>query len=411
VFYICALFDDKRGGRFPQLFTTDTAMLERFAKEYDRPGMSVYQCVGTLQPGAQRRAKNTVAELTALHVDIDLRMLATPPEEVRRKLSELSLSLPVEIRNSGGGYHVIAKLKEPVRAGTPEFERANKVRGALTRMLCGDPAPDHEAALLRKVGTHNTKYGEPRLCQVEKAGAPVDIADLEAFVELYDAKPQFEWAPKLNGHTHKPERKEPEETENGFDDNPCRELNNAALKNLPAWVPELLPDAKRRSGRYPAYDAVNPSRESSTGRPYEQRNRNLGIVGSGIKDFGTGKGYSPLDLVMAVRGTGLAEAFCWLEEKLLGPKPDIEIDLDKIIEAQESPSIATELTDDAGGGDDGDGDSYPEMEKDLEILGTPWFLDAARPQADDRPLLCSVSFGTVHWLHRRRYRIGKDIHG
>ena len=158
-------------------------MLERFAKEYDRPGMSVYQCVGTLQPGAQRRAKNTVAELTALHVDIDLRMLATPPEEVRRKLSELSLSLPVEIRNSGGGYHVIAKLKEPVRAGTPEFERANKVRGALTRMLCGDPAPDHEAALLRKVGTHNTKYGEPRLCQVEKAGAPVDIADLEAFVE------------------------------------------------------------------------------------------------------------------------------------------------------------------------------------------------------------------------------------
>src|SRR5262249_51453472 len=117
-------------------------MLERFAKEYDRPGMSVYQCVSRLQPGAQRRARDTVAELTVLHVDIDLRMLVTPPEVVRQKLLELSLSLPVEVRNSGGGYHVVVELKEPVRAGTPEFERANKVRAALTRMLCGDPAPD-----------------------------------------------------------------------------------------------------------------------------------------------------------------------------------------------------------------------------------------------------------------------------
>jgi hypothetical protein len=207
MYYICALYDDKRGERFPQLFTTDATALERFAREWDRPGMSVYQCISTLQPNAQRRSRETVAELNVLHVDIDLRMLTAPPEAVRDRLLELSASLPFEIRNSGGGFHVLAELKEPVRVGTREFNRATAARGALTRMLCGDPAPNHEAALLRRVGTHNTKYGEPRLCDVEKSGAPVDLTDVEAFVDLYSDKPQFEWAPKLNGRAHEPVEK------------------------------------------------------------------------------------------------------------------------------------------------------------------------------------------------------------
>jgi len=129
----------------------------------------------------------------------------------------------------------------------------------------------------------------------------------------------------------------------GFDDNPCADLNSAALKNLPAWVPELgLYNCKRRSGRYPAFDAVPSFRPSTTGRPLEERKRNLGIVGSGIKDFGTGKSYSPLDLVIVTRSCSLAEAFCWLEEKLLPQKPDVQIDLDKIIEAQDAPPAAPE---------------------------------------------------------------------
>lgn len=189
MYYICALHDDRRGGWFPQLFTKDQSALERFAEEWDRPGMSVYQCISTLLPNAQRRAKDTVAELTALHVDIDSRMLATSPEMVRQKLLELSASLPIEIRDSGGGFHVLVELKEPVRAGTPEFERANKARKALTQMLCGDPAPDHDAALLRKVGTHNTKYGEPRLCQVERLvlrSSSLTLKRLSSFIMVHN---------------------------------------------------------------------------------------------------------------------------------------------------------------------------------------------------------------------------------
>jgi hypothetical protein len=160
------------------------------------------------------------------------------------------------------------------------------------------------------------------------------------------------------------------EIESGFDANPCADLNRTGLHNLPAWVPALLPDAKRRKGRYPAYDAVNPSRPSSTGRPYEQRKRNLGIVSTGIRDFGIDQSYSPLDLVMAVRGTDLAEAFCWLEEKLLGPKPGIEVDWEKIADTQDAPSAAPEDGNDTGD-DNGGTDTKTENPDDVWV-GKEW---------------------------------------
>src|SRR5262249_17383502 len=42
------------------------------------------------------------------------------------------------------------------------------------------------------------------------------------------------------------------------------------------------------------------------------------ISSRGIVGFGTGKGYSPLDLVMASRACGLNEAFDWLTTQLVG---------------------------------------------------------------------------------------------
>jgi hypothetical protein len=118
------------------------------------------------------------------------------------------LPLPLESRDSGGGVHVIAWLKEPIEAGTSEFDRANAARKRLTYLLAGDPAPDHAAALLRRVGTCNFKYGEPRLCHVVQAGEPVDVTEIEELVEhlgdapLFVAKPgqPKPRQPKTNGH-------------------------------------------------------------------------------------------------------------------------------------------------------------------------------------------------------------------
>src|SRR5262245_3259898 len=113
-------------------------------------------------------------------------------------------------------------------------------------------------------------------------------------------------------------------------DSPYAELNQAALTRLPLWVQELpIHRLRRKQGRYAAYEGVAQWRESTTpGRTLEQRDPNLSIVSSGIKDFGDDRGYTPLDLVMAAKGCDLKEAVDWLDERLGwstgGPELDIE---------------------------------------------------------------------------------------
>jgi hypothetical protein len=198
--YFCSLPNVKSADRVPELISDDPVAIAAFVKKWDVPGRGVYECVSVLKPGATRRSLETVGELYQVHTDIDLRSLATPSEIVLSRLQ--GLPLPLELRNSGGGYHVIARLKEPVRAGTPEFDQINQLRKALTRLLCGDPMPDHAAALLRVVGSHNSKYGEPRLCQVIQPGAPIDITEIEELIDLLADRPLFEPLPKTNGRGH-----------------------------------------------------------------------------------------------------------------------------------------------------------------------------------------------------------------
>ena len=120
--------------------------------------------------------------------------------------------------------------------------------------------------------------------------------------------------PKGNGHAG-------EESESPF-----RELNNRALRDLAAWVPELgLYGLKRMSGPHASYRSVASFRPSTTGKPTRERELNLGISGrSGIKDFGTGIGYTPINLVMTVRKLDRAQAIAWLDERLNKDGPEID---------------------------------------------------------------------------------------
>lgn len=97
-------------------------------------------------------------------------------------------------------------------------------------------------------------------------------------------------------------------------ENVWRECNRVALSNLDAWVPQLQIPKLHKNGI--GYLGVAFWRPSSTGRPTAQRRENLGISPTGIKDFGTDQGYSPLDLVIAVFGWGLDDAFRWLSSRL-----------------------------------------------------------------------------------------------
>jgi hypothetical protein len=124
-----------------------------------------------------------------------------------------------------------------------------------------------------------------------------------------------------------PESK-PEVKANGHDDSDdtFRDLNNKALHSLALWVPDLgLQRCKRRRGPHASYDAVAEWRPGTL--PLDQRPFNLSIYPSGIKDFGTNEGYTPIDLVMAARKCEFGTAVDWLRERVL---PKVEVNWDAL---------------------------------------------------------------------------------
>jgi hypothetical protein len=134
----------------------------------------------------------------------------------------------------------------------------------------------------------------------ELPALPGDIAD-----RITDA---LEWF----GYCPEPEHRDPAGDD---DDRPHRRLNDAALAELAAWIPDLGL-YRCRATRNGGYEAVPVWRPSTTGRAPEQRHRNLKIVPEGIRDFGADQGYTPLDLVMAACGCDLDTAFRFLSERL-----------------------------------------------------------------------------------------------
>ena len=100
----------------------------------------------------------------------------------------------------------------------------------------------------------------------------------------------------------------------GGDESPHRQLNEAALADLSAWVPALGLYRCRRTQH--GYEAVALWRPSTTGRPPEKRCLNLKIVPEGVRDFGADQGYTPLDLVMIALACDLETAWKFLSERL-----------------------------------------------------------------------------------------------
>jgi hypothetical protein len=164
-------------------------------------------------------------------------------------------------------------------------------------------------------------------------------------------------------------------SDQGEPEGPYAELNELALRELHKWVPELgIHKLRRRVGRFANYEGVAQWRASTQGRPLEERACNLKVSGLGIRDFGDGRGYSALDLVMAARGTDLFESFCWLDEKLRPISKEWEEGLDRLAEAADAPSIEPGVEDAESDGDgtaakDTDG---KDVDPDDALVGREW---------------------------------------
>jgi hypothetical protein len=93
-----------------------------------------------------------------------------------------------------------------------------------------------------------------------------------------------------------------------------RKVNGAALANLHAWVPHLGLRRLFRAGR--GFKAVAEWRESGSGRAFHLRAPNLSFTSMGIRDFGDGRGYSPIDVVIEARRVSALGALEWLAERV-----------------------------------------------------------------------------------------------
>jgi hypothetical protein len=181
------------------------AQAEAFARREDVPGRAVYDAINTFRDDATRRCIETVEEIVALPVDDDLKDLNEDRETVIKAIMSLPYP-PSELRDSGHGLHPFPILKERVPVtDIAEADRVRKIRTRLTELLCGDPAIDHDAALLRRPGTTNSKDpAQPVVCSVIAAcGATYDPTDLEELINDYIPAPLFTRKPEKEAATLK----------------------------------------------------------------------------------------------------------------------------------------------------------------------------------------------------------------
>jgi len=244
------------------------------------------------------------AGLQLVAVDID----TEEPAEVAAILSALPGS-PVRKRGAKGETHFyLAPATVPNRPYNNTLEPGVKRR--MLDLLC------HGRQTV-SVGTIHPGTGEPYRWTTVDTLENFDVADLPVLpVDIAD---RLSEALAPFGHVDPPVLGE---RDPDAEASTHRQLNDAALANLSAWVPALrLTKCRQVNGGYKAVAAWRPS---SSGRPLSARATNLIINAKGIKDCGEGKGYTALNLVMAACEADLDTAFRWLQEHV-APAPLINL--------------------------------------------------------------------------------------
>jgi hypothetical protein len=141
------------------------AWCQRFKDE------NLYVSVATRNGGG---TKEHIVEIPAVWCDIDFKDLLQA--EAKKRLWE-SPARPSLVVESGGGYHVYWRLKEPAtRKDIPRIEALNR---QIAAYLNGDPQATDASRILRLPGTLNFKYKPPRQVRaVWQTGMDWNLEDL-----------------------------------------------------------------------------------------------------------------------------------------------------------------------------------------------------------------------------------------
>jgi hypothetical protein len=183
------------------LISDDPEEIRKFIEREDRPNRGVFVNRNKLKPGAVRRAKETIDEVLEIPIDIDAKDIQESPATVEQRLAVFPCP-PTRINDSGHGRHAFWVLKEPVStADAAAMAVLETVHKQLVGILCGDAKVSHHAALVRAVGSHNTKFGEWLEVRTIKDEGPTYYLE-ELADKLADIEHPIFTRKKTNGATH-----------------------------------------------------------------------------------------------------------------------------------------------------------------------------------------------------------------
>jgi hypothetical protein len=141
------------------ILTRSTEQITGFVAKWNRPGRGLYFCTATIQPDAARRTKQTLAELVALHIDIDFKSVVETSDEIERVVEQLSPP-PTRVHHSGHGLQLFWRFKTPIPATTENVAAHERLLRRFTDRAGGDPACVDACRLMRLPGTTNSKNGD-----------------------------------------------------------------------------------------------------------------------------------------------------------------------------------------------------------------------------------------------------------
>jgi hypothetical protein len=209
--FICSISDRTRKGnggvRVGRYDDNASGYLaaEEWAQRENKPGRSVYDSVNLFRDGADRRNLNTVAALTCLHADIDLKDVAEGREDVIKRIRAMPLP-PSKVIDSGHGLHVYYIFREPIPVEDAEAATARELRTQLTEYLGADRQVNQDAALMRRPGTTNSKIpDEPVPCAIlwEDRARLYDTTEFDELADCFSGPPILHRKPKdgKKGHS------------------------------------------------------------------------------------------------------------------------------------------------------------------------------------------------------------------
>ena len=154
-----------------------------------------------------------IAAINVCMIDLDLKLLDPKvigdeaagsaevfyEQHVRHWLDRDPVLKKAEVRDTGGGLHVLLQLDEPVII-VPGQQRAwDGVARGLHGVLPGDPNLSGIIAMTRPVGALNTKYDPPREVRLLREGQPVTRQEVLDLVERMTTAPARVWMNVLHG--------------------------------------------------------------------------------------------------------------------------------------------------------------------------------------------------------------------